>query len=295
VLSLRLLANTVEEERSQGCTTEPETLRLPPGELDRLADRFLLSLPSGVAERRIVRLARTPRFDVEALAAICSPDRDQRAEEVRHILGYSFVQPTDLTGWYSLHPRMREAILQLPKFNTQTDAKVHHQEWASYWRSRSQDLCDDFAGLAWFHDWQNDREAAFNHWQAFASQARGELRTRDHQRVLEWIELTGIETDRDLNKFEAGMLRAFAGELVQDALGHPRGQLIRAVAACQRALTVFDRDREAQDWAMTQINLGNALRNLGMCSEGEAGRRYLEEAVAAFRAALEVYTREALP
>ena len=220
-LSLRLLADTVEEERSQGRRSEPETLQRTPGKLDRLADRFLQSLPSGVAERRIVRLARTPRFDVEALAAICSPDRDQRIEEVRHILGYSFVQLTDLTGWYSLHPRMREAILQLPKFNTQTDAEAHHQEWASYWRSRSQDLFDDFAGLAWFHDWQNDREAPFNHWRALANQARGELHTRDHQRVLEWIELTGIEMDRDLDKFEALMLVAFADELARDALAIP--------------------------------------------------------------------------
>jgi tetratricopeptide (TPR) repeat protein len=43
---------------------------------------------------------------------------------------------------------------------------------------------------------------------------------------------------------------------------------------------------------MTQYNLGNVLRSLG---DRESGTTRLEEAVAAYRAALEVYTREAMP
>ena len=46
------------------------------------------------------------------------------------------------------------------------------------------------------------------------------------------------------------------------------------------------------DWAMTQNNLGNALRALG---ERESGTARLEEAVAAYRAALEERTRERVP
>jgi TPR repeat protein len=46
---------------------------------------------------------------------------------------------------------------------------------------------------------------------------------------------------------------------------------------------------------MTQNNLGNALSNQGIRSGGEAGRRLLGEAVAAYRQALQVYTRELLP
>jgi hypothetical protein len=45
-------------------------------------------------------------------------------------------------------------------------------------------------------------------------------------------------------------------------------------------------------WAETQSNLGIALRLLG---EREAGTARLEEAVAAFRAALEVRTRQRMP
>ena len=43
------------------------------------------------------------------------------------------------------------------------------------------------------------------------------------------------------------------------------------------------------DWAATQSNLGNALYRLG---ERESGTARLEEAVAAYRAALEEMTRE---
>ena len=46
------------------------------------------------------------------------------------------------------------------------------------------------------------------------------------------------------------------------------------------------------DWATTQNNLGNALLSLG---ERESGTARLEEAVAAYRAALEERTRERVP
>jgi hypothetical protein len=44
--------------------------------------------------------------------------------------------------------------------------------------------------------------------------------------------------------------------------------------------------------AATQINLGSALANL---AEREAGTARLEEAVAAFRAALDEYRRDRVP
>jgi tetratricopeptide (TPR) repeat protein len=46
---------------------------------------------------------------------------------------------------------------------------------------------------------------------------------------------------------------------------------------------------------MTQNNLGDALRDLGTRSGGEEGRKLLGEAVAAYRSALEVYTKAELP
>ena len=52
------------------------------------------------------------------------------------------------------------------------------------------------------------------------------------------------------------------------------------------------RERVPLDWARTQINLGIALGRLG---ERESGTARLEEAVAAYRAALEEKTRERVP
>ena len=46
---------------------------------------------------------------------------------------------------------------------------------------------------------------------------------------------------------------------------------------------------------MTQNNLGNALQQLGICTGGEEGRKLLEDAVAAYRSALEVSTKTDLP
>ena len=50
-----------------------------------------------------------------------------------------------------------------------------------------------------------------------------------------------------------------------------------------------------QSWAMTQNNLGIALYELGTRSGGEEGRKLLEDAVAAYRSALEIYTKADLP
>jgi tetratricopeptide (TPR) repeat protein len=52
------------------------------------------------------------------------------------------------------------------------------------------------------------------------------------------------------------------------------------------------RDRVPLDWAMTQMNLGGALFALG---ERESGTARLEEAVSAYRAALEEMTRDRVP
>ena len=64
------------------------------------------------------------------------------------------------------------------------------------------------------------------------------------------------------------------------------------MAAYRAALEEWTRERVPLDWAMTQNNLGNALRTLG---ERESGTARLEEAVAAYRAALEERTRDRVP
>ena len=57
-------------------------------------------------------------------------------------------------------------------------------------------------------------------------------------------------------------------------------------------LEVRNREQVPLDWATTQTNVGNALLALG---KGSGGLKYLEQAVAAYRAVLEVYKREQVP
>jgi hypothetical protein len=54
----------------------------------------------------------------------------------------------------------------------------------------------------------------------------------------------------------------------------------------------FTRERVPLDWAKTQMNMGLALERLG---ERESGRAHLEQAVEAFRLALQENTRERVP
>ena len=79
------------------------------------------------------------------------------------------------------------------------------------------------------------------------------------------------------------------------ALGNEFGDnagLLQAVDVYRVALDERPRTKTPLDWAMTQTNLGDALRTLG---ERESGTARLEEAVAAYRAALEEFTRERVP
>jgi tetratricopeptide (TPR) repeat protein len=71
--------------------------------------------------------------------------------------------------------------------------------------------------------------------------------------------------------------------------------LDEAVAAFREALEVYTRGHSPQQWAMTQYNLGAALRSQGERAEGDDGVRLLGEAVDAYREALKVFTREHSP
>lgn len=68
--------------------------------------------------------------------------------------------------------------------------------------------------------------------------------------------------------------------------------LRRAIARLHDALMLVDRTDNPLDWAMTQSNLGLALQALGA---REPGTARLEEAVTAYRAALQERTRDRVP
>ena len=91
----------------------------------------------------------------------------------------------------------------------------------------------------------------------------------------------------------ARILTSYA--LICGVIGEQSGDASRldeAVAAYRAALEEYPRDRVPLDWAMTQNNLGIALRTLG---ERESGTARLDDAVAAYRLALEERTRDRVP
>ena len=68
-----------------------------------------------------------------------------------------------------------------------------------------------------------------------------------------------------------------------------------AIESYRKALRMAPRNDLPQDWAMTQNNLGIALRDQGVRTGGEQGTALLAQAVDAYRDALQVYTRNDLP
>ena len=68
--------------------------------------------------------------------------------------------------------------------------------------------------------------------------------------------------------------------------------LERAIAAGRLALSMTSREATPLDWALTQLNLGNALATL---AQRQSDTVRLEEAVVAYRAALQERTRERAP
>ena len=78
-------------------------------------------------------------------------------------------------------------------------------------------------------------------------------------------------------------------------LGHAhRGthMLERAAAAFEQALALWDRERDADEWAATQNHLGNALGALGQRQKDD---ELLDSAIRAFDAALEVQSPQTYP
>jgi tetratricopeptide (TPR) repeat protein len=80
------------------------------------------------------------------------------------------------------------------------------------------------------------------------------------------------------------------GQTVSAALS-----IAEAVEAYRQALLIYTREQLPQPWAITQNNLGTALREQGTRTEGQCGAQLIAEAVEAYRQALLVRTREHLP
>ena len=171
-MSLGLAADTIDAARRSGKPIDPATFDLDPNDIRRLAQRFLTSLATDAHEVWVRRLAVTPRFDEPAARYAFSEHRsvDQDAAW-QALVRYSFVRPAGAPGWFAFHGSMRDAL-------NETDGPLDdwHRFWRGFWQTRSQRDVDDWAGLAWYHDYQLNPKLAVASWN---ERAKRTMRERD--------------------------------------------------------------------------------------------------------------------
>jgi tetratricopeptide (TPR) repeat protein len=291
--SLGLCTDIVMLESSQGKQTTPESLRFEPKQWELLAPRFLKSLATDGERRWIERLALTPRFDEDAARKAFSGDtsasQDAAWERLPH---YSFVERAQGTqGWLSIRDQMRGAI------ENQLSGKERLAEdriwWRAYWNGRSQAPVDQYASLAWYHQYQIKPDEAIDYWRQLAKNASTAVPARmsEHFALLGWWEPIDIVGRTPESASEAWQLSIFGVELFDSSLGSRVHSLHRAIDCYQAALLIYTEQEFPQDWAMTQNNLGNAWCDLpaGDCGEN------LRRAIDCYQAALRVRTEQEFP
>jgi tetratricopeptide (TPR) repeat protein len=291
--SLGLCADVVYHDRKNGIATSPESLRLPPRDWKRLADRFLKSLGSDHRARWISRLAITPRFDEAAAKAAFSEQRmieqDTAWDELR---GYSFVERSvDQPKWFSIRYQMRRA-LELQPANEER-VMSDHAWWHQLWKARSTSATDQEASLAWYHKYFLSPDEAVEAWKTLAEAARSEVPARmtEHLRLLAWWQPLGLNSAGPLSQEKAYELSVLAAELQEASLGDRGANLRQAIACYEAALRVYTERDFPQDWAMTQNNLGNAWGDL---PTGDRGAN-LRQAISCYETALKIYTEQDFP
>ena len=282
---LNLATETVKNITQAGGAIDPGTFDFEPGDIKRIARRFLTSLPDQAYAVWVTHLAYTPRFDERAARAAYSPVADAAQTAAWQTLsGFSFVQVADEPGWFTLHAKMRDVLADDPT------ATADHTFWRDHWESRSSHETDDCASLAWYHGYCLDPKRGLKTWNTLAKKLRGPtMQMAEHLAVLDWWEPTDIfQADTET---VAAALNDLGIEYRNASLGDCGENLARAVGCFEAALRGRTEDRFPQDWAMTQNNLGNAYGNLPTGDRGEN----LARAVGCFEAALRVYTEERFP
>lgn len=96
---------------------------------------------------------------------------------------------------------------------------------------------------------------------------------------------------RGIDRLEPARRRlGYEDLLYQHGLRYGGVGLAKAAEMCRAALADLSAAETPELWAVTQNDLGNALRDQGNCIRGAEGETLLGEAVTAYRAALRVWT-----
>ena len=294
--SLGLCADTCQNLTRQNELIDPALFDMSSEDTRELATRFLRSMgANGTYAEWLKRLALTPQFD-EAAARACFSDNPGREQDFAwHTLtSYSFIRQTQTPGWFTLHIRMKESLVEIQHSDDEIHWHKGHQWWHSYWTERPADKTKLFAAKAWYHHWCVEPEQAMDNWNRLAQTARNELQMMRHYELLGWWAPCALEAG--LSKVEhksrtAATLHDLGNELCRTSQGDRTANLQRAINGYEAALRIRTEAAFPQDWAATQNNLANAYAGL---PEGDRTAN-LQRAINGYEAALRIRTETAHP
>jgi hypothetical protein len=155
---LALCADTVDNFRAKnsGAEPPPATFTGQPGDdvAQKLADRFLKSLPSEQWELWVRELSVTPSFDERAAMELDSQRHHNLGRSGwKQLCRYSFVEPQP-EGYFRLHKTMRDVL----RTGLGPDLADVHAWFLDHWAGR------DERSPAFFHRWSLDPETTLNTW-----------------------------------------------------------------------------------------------------------------------------------
>ena len=297
-----LCANIVINERNrpggQGVDPPPEWFQgIPDNKVaERLANRFLMSLP-GLADRSLVEALSVPRwFDRALVRAECGGDEHRADAAWERLEDYSFTEAAG-QGRLRFHAIMREALHHILEHGAPDRLSGLHLKFREHWQARFEAGEADAEVEAWYHHLHLDPKAAFQSWRAHARQAKEERDATRGRALISWwdgVDITGANwQDRMGDEDWASTVYNIAywlDELRPFAWAHAE-ICLQMISCYEAALRVYAEDGSPSDWAMTQNNLGIAYSDL---PTGDRGAN-LARAIECYEAALRVYTEDGSP
>ena len=287
---------------AQSITNSPITLGLKPDEQLRMVEVFsqqiaVSSEARAKAEARAAELGTQLGFTREAVIGFFRilGEQDVPLEQVPTKLGEIAARHRAMLDRWSVLDAGDPATAALAaEAKTAIDNGRYDEADALLLRAQEQDIAAARQAEQLAHDAQ---QAAERRWLRAAESEgkRGDLamtRLRYDDAAKRYAAAAGMVPSTRPDESRRYLERE-AGALYQQ--GTERGDNKAALLAIDRYRAfarAADHAAAPLDWAMTQNNLGNALKTLG---ERESGTARLEEAVAAYRAALEERTRDRVP
>jgi len=291
--SLGLCADTCQNLTRQEASIDPALFDMSNKDTRELAARFLRSMGGdGTYAEWLKRLALTTQFD-EAAARACFSDNPGREQDFawNTLSGYSFIRQTQTPGWFALHARMKESLVEIQHADNEARWHDSHQWWHSYWTKRSE---NHFAAKAWYHHWCIEPVEAAKNWKQRIETAIDKLQMQAHYELLDWWTPCALKTQLsnvEHNFRTAITLFKLGAEFHRASLGDRDANLQHAIDCYETALRVFTKATSPKLWAATQNNLAIVYSDL----PSKTLSANLQRAIGCYKAALQVFTEVALP